>query len=238
MIEFENGIKYLLNRIYLEFTDGIHNYVLPPPKYTNLSTITWMIDELIKNEIIVNKIHPFYIKENFLKGTDKVNTQSILNQFLKNLDFPKLVNTIVLRESLSKGVQDDIFKLEIISRTEFDSKSSQGNSTDYNISFKGEEMIGLPDQSLQSTVETGIKDNEGELQKNKKILTLSFPSLISSEIHQIKKGIVEPLEAAEGDFEVEISVRITNPEKMKNKMTLPLIKETTYQLKGILTEEE
>ncbi len=237
-VELENGIEYFQNRIYLEFSDGNHNYFLHPPKHSNTSITRWMIQQLIENEVIVNKIHPLYIKDNFLKKDGKINTHSILNQFLKNIDFPKLLNRNILQDSLSKGIKENIFKFEVISDTKSDSSSPQETPMDYVISFTRNEIIRAPNQHLQSSVETDIKKDEKSQQIDKNRITLSFQSLDSKKIQQIKKGIVEPLETEEGDFKIDITFRISNPENLKNKLTLHLIKETVNQLEGEITEEE
>ncbi|MHA1975676.1 MAG: hypothetical protein ACW98F_11710 [Candidatus Hodarchaeales archaeon] len=236
LISLEKGEEYYLNRIYLDFTDSIHQYSLVPPKLSTQLTITWIIQELIRNEVIVKKIHPAYIKENFLISQQRIDTHSLLTQFLKDLNKPKLMNTKILQDSILEGIKTNIFTFENISEGAAHLNSPHQELAISNISFTETEFIGIPDQFIDLSISTNSLQEDKTKDIILKGLSIEFQDLGPKEIRSIRKGILKPLEMEEGDFQLGIIISLRNSENIMNEMTLSLIKETVSQIGGKITK--
>ncbi len=229
---------FSFNRIYLEFTDSINHYHLSPPKSPGNPFLEWMIGELIKDEVIVNYIRPQYIKRYFFKEKRKIDTLSILDQFLKNLNMPKLMKVQILRNAILEGIKTKIFTLEFLSEVGTSSISKKEALSTIDISFDSTEILEIPDDFHGTSTESKNEQAKDQLDDNQREILFDFSNLNLKELQLIKKGIIEPLEKNKGQYQLGMTIHLKNPEEIKNKMILSLIKETATQIGGKVKKEE
>ncbi len=232
LLTLNNKKEHLLNRLYLDFTDSIHRYQLTPPKKSEHTSIKWIVQELILNEVIVEELHPTYIKDSFLNKLSKIDTHSLLDQFLKDLHMPKLLNKQILQKTLSEGFEDMIFSFEDTSAPQNRPKSPHEKHFPDIISFKETEYIVLPNQAKNQLSETRTLVVDKTI-KNKG-LSFHFSHLKPIDLRSLMIGILEPLEREEENLQLEITINLMNPQNISNKMTLSLLKETVSQVGGII----
>ncbi|PWI48343.1 hypothetical protein CEE45_07040 [Candidatus Heimdallarchaeota archaeon B3_Heim] len=236
LLIIENSVVYLLNRLYLEFTDTSHQYHLISPKQSKGSFANWIIQELIKNEVIVTDINPNYIKEHFLTSEKSIETRSLLDQFLKDLKMPKLLEMQILQRSILEGFEEGLFLFEDTSdQYQKSNFSHQGKNPD-TLSFTENECLILPSWKQEHKIDTDIRIVDKSSKKTPKGLSFRFKNLSLIDLQSVNKGILKPLERELEGLQLGITIQIKNPEKMSNKMTLSLIKETVNQIGGEITE--
>jgi hypothetical protein len=71
----------------------------------------WLYTELENKDVIVKRIHPKLLVHEFFLNREKIQLNSIIDQFSKNISLPKISNEQTITNSIIQGIKSGLFSL-------------------------------------------------------------------------------------------------------------------------------
>ncbi len=252
--ETTTRVLYFIGRTYLEFYDWNDSYQLQVPKTNQEAIPKSLLDELQRNDIITNEIHPRFIVDNFLDDDRVISLFSLRNQFLKNERLPKLISINVLGQAIIQGVREGVFALvesnlkkdpplTYTLQKEIEISNISYAETEFITTAKREEIANFLENisiSESKKSKTKVKMKKGDITGLKSIpseLVLQFREINPKIYSSLQQGIIKPLYEKTKELKIDLTIQIQNPDSLEDEFLISMIKDTTDQLGGTVQEE-
>jgi hypothetical protein len=247
--EVDARILYLIRRVYLEFRDWNNSYRIEVPKNDHEVLSKFLLNELLRTEVITAEIHPMFIVDKFFDEKRIFQLHSLKDQFLKNERLPKLLSNSVLKQSLKRGVNEGYFALIKLNPTknqiqsyhfkdDIEIEEIKFEEREFITDWKKDEIsnylkkIPLTERKTLTGEVKEIKTEKGDSKITSSDLILQFKEINPELFSSLQKGIINPLYEKSKDLKIDLTIQIQNPDSLDDQFLISLIKDTTDQLGG------
>lgn len=263
MKKIQKDFSYNLRRTYHSLQVGSEIIDLGQPSVGKETLSGWYKNELEYKEKLVNFLHYRLINDRFLKG-QRISTKQMLDQFYKDKNLFMLSSPEVLKNAIRQGVAEGAFCLGAVREGEIDKDSFKFKSSisTGEISFYDDEYLIPKDECLEfkedlegmeeekkkeeeaekeeSTYRTGRKKREQIIEPPQKYRSvfLEIEGISSTKIADLNRGVLMPIGQEIGDFDLKITINLSDDEGIPKSTIEDKIKEAIRQLGGKVVDED
>jgi hypothetical protein len=238
--EINEGVSYLEKKLYLSFFDGVKRFQINYPN-SEIPLSQWLYTELENKDVIVKQIHPKLLAHEFFLNKEKIQLNSLIDQFLKNISLPKTSNEQAIINSIIQGIKNSLFSLIQERKSGFKLLNEDNlNRKDSDALFKSNDLFLVETKNLGTFIDnfkpSFKRKRELEDHKPKMTYELVFDETNVEILSSLQRKVLNQIT---GLIDLNLHMKITT-NGTDDDFKIALIEEIVDQLGGrlILHSEE